>query len=95
LRWTANRSDASYKAMFHSPTYATTRFVAKENKLHGASISFGYQFSQQLLEKVNVKQLGIRFMMNNLFDIKNTGLTQQYFHYPEQRSYSFILNATF
>lgn len=94
-RWTPGRTDASYKALFHSPTYATSRFVEKQNTLNCSSISVGYQFAQPLLEKISVKRLGIRLMLNNAFDVNSTSSSVYAWQYPMQRSYSFILNATF
>ncbi|MDR2270365.1 MAG: TonB-dependent receptor [Sphingobacterium sp.] len=94
-RWYPGRTDATDKALFQSPTYATTRFIEKENRLNCASISLGYQFLPQVFEKMRLTSLGVKLMVNNAFEVNSTNTIQRGIQYPQQRTYSFILNATF
>jgi len=93
-RWTTGKTDAAYKALYHSPTYVTTRLVESDNRIQCSTISFGYTFSQSLAEKLRTKHLGVKLMANNAFEIGGADM-QRGLTYPYQRVYSFILNANF
>lgn len=93
-RWTPGMSDAKYKSLFHSPTYATTRLVESNNRLQCSSISLGYELPKSVVERFKAKNVGLRVVANNLFDVGGPDM-QWGTNYPFQRSFSFILKATF
>lgn len=93
-RWVMGKADAVYKALYHSPTYATTRLVETNNTLRCSTISLGYLLPQQLAEKCKAKNIGVKLMLNNAFELGGADM-QVGLRYPLQRNYSFILNATF
>jgi len=93
-RWTPGMVNATYKGLFNSPTYATTRLVENDNKIQCSSIMFGYKFSKTIAEKINAKDFGIKVMVNNAFEFGGADM-QRGIYYPFQRNYTFILNANF
>ncbi|WP_177217165.1 SusC/RagA family TonB-linked outer membrane protein [Pedobacter insulae] len=82
------------KRLFGSPTFATTRLVASDNKIQCSSIMLGYKFPKTFAEKINAKDLGIKLMVNNAFEVGGADI-QRGIYYPFQRNYTFILNANF
>lgn len=93
-RWVPGMTNAKYKSLFNSPTYATTRLVEKDNKIRCSSILLGYMLPKVLAEKVKAKKLELKCMVNNAFDMGGADM-QRGIYYPFQRSYTFILNANF
>lgn len=93
-RWTPGTTNAVYKGLFHSPTFATTRLVENDNKIQCSSIMLGYLIPKVIAEKVKAKNLGFKLMLNNAFEIGGADI-QRGLDYPFQRNYTFILNANF
>ncbi|WP_316815720.1 SusC/RagA family TonB-linked outer membrane protein [Pedobacter nyackensis] len=93
-RWVPGMTNAKYKGLFNSSTYATTRLVENDNKIQCSSILLGYMLPKVLAEKVKAKRLELKCMVNNAFDIGGADM-QRGIYYPFQRSYTFILNANF
>nr|WP_121272039.1 TonB-dependent receptor plug domain-containing protein [Pedobacter schmidteae] len=93
-RWVPGMTNARYKGLFNSPTYATTRLVENDDKIRCSSILLGYMLPKLLAERVKAKRLELKCMVNNAFDIGGAD-RQRGIYYPFQRSYTFILNANF
>lgn len=93
-RWVPGMPDAIYKGLFNSPTYATTRLVQNDNKIQCSSILLGYMIPKTVAEKIKARNLGLKFMVNNAFEIGGADM-QHGINYPFQRNYTFILNANF
>jgi TonB-linked SusC/RagA family outer membrane protein len=93
-RWTVGMPNAAYKGLFNSPTYATTRLVQSDNKIQCSSMTLGYKIPKTIAEKINAKNLGVKVMINNAFEIGGADM-QRGIYYPFQRNYTFILNANF
>lgn len=93
-RWTPGKTNAGYKGLFHSPTYATTRLVENDNRIQCSSIMLGYLLPKTIAEKLNARSLGLRFLLNNAFELGGADM-QRGIYYPFQRNYTFLLNANF
>ncbi|UKJ09271.1 TonB-dependent receptor [Solitalea lacus] len=77
-----------------APTFATTRLVEDDDKIQCSSIMLGYTMPKTIAEKIKAKNLGIKLMMNNAFEIGGADM-QRGVYYPFQRNYTFTLNANF
>lgn len=93
-RWTAGNANAQHKALYHSPTYATTRLVENDNRFECTAISLGYQLPSSLAKKIRAKQCNFGLMLNNAFAVGGADMQRGYY-YPYQRNYSFSINANF
>lgn len=83
-----------YDLKSHEKTRPTSRFVQDYNYLNFSSLSFGYDFSQKILNKIHLSSLGIRFNANDLCrwsSVKEERGTS----YPYAKNYSFTLNLGF
>lgn len=88
---------AAYKHIGVNPTttYATTRFVERNNQLDLASVSLYYDFKhQQWLRKSFLERLRVSAFMNDVFHI-STVKTERGLNYPYARTFSFSVSATF
>lgn len=78
-----------------STTYATTRFVEKNNQLDFSSLSLYYDFKhQQWLKESFLERLRVSFYMNDVFHA-STVKTERGLNYPYARTFSFSVSATF
>lgn len=93
-RWTKGNPNAKHKALYHSPTYATTRLVENDNRIECTAISLGYQLPTTIAKKIRAKQCTFGLMLNNAFELGGADMQRGYY-YPYQRNYSFSINANF
>lgn len=77
-----------------SPTYATTRLVQKDDKIQCSSIMLGYTLPKTLASKIKAKNIGVRCMLNNVFEWGGAEM-ERGIYYPFQRNYTFSLSASF
>lgn len=88
---------ALYKHISSTPstTYASTRFVQRNNTLNFTSLSAYYDFKhQQWLRRSFMERLRLTFYINDLFHI-STVSTERGLSYPYAKSFSFSATATF
>lgn len=88
---------ATFKRIRSTPstTYATTRFVERDNILEFASLSAYYDFKyQSWLSKLKMERLRVQFYMNDIFHL-STVKQERGLSYPYARSFSFSISATF
>ncbi|SMO76942.1 TonB-dependent receptor plug domain-containing protein [Solitalea koreensis] len=77
-----------------SPTNAVTRLVENDDKIQCSSIMFGYTVPKMFAERIKAKNLALKFLVNNAFEIGGADM-QRGIYYPFQRNYTFTLNANF
>jgi len=98
-RWKQAGDVALYKAisvngMISDPTYATTRFVEKNNFINCSAVSLGYALPVVVAHKIRAQQVNFRLIGENLFSTgKNNA--ERGIYYPFQRRYSLSINTTF
>ena len=95
--WNAVGDVALYKHISSTPTttYASTRFVQRNNMLDLTSISAYYDFKYwSWLQRAKLERLRLTFYMNDLFHL-STVKAERGLNYPYARSFSFSLTATF
>jgi hypothetical protein len=95
-RWSATNSSAPFKAltangMASDPTYATTRFVEKENIISLSGLSLAYTFRESSNMKFPFQQSSITGYANNLWMTGNAEM-ERGIQYPYARS--FVLKFT-
>ncbi|MDI3321485.1 SusC/RagA family TonB-linked outer membrane protein [Pinibacter soli] len=98
-RWTKPGDVALYKALsvnglVTSPTYATTRFVEKNNSIECAAISLGYKLAEKISSKIGAKNTMFGFIANNVFQ-SSTMKAQRGIYYPFQHTYTFSITTSF
>ncbi|MDH7463107.1 SusC/RagA family TonB-linked outer membrane protein [Chitinophagaceae bacterium 26-R-25] len=98
-RWSQPGDVALYKALSvnglqTSPTYATTRFVEKNNAVECAAISLGYKLSDKISSKIGAKNTMFGFVANNVFQ-SSTMKAQRGIYYPFQHMYTFSITTSF
>ncbi|MNE56523.1 hypothetical protein D3C80_1514340 [compost metagenome] len=98
-RWLQPNTEFIYKplsvnGLVSDPTYATTRFVQKDDRIQCSSIMFGYTIPKLWASKIKAKNIGIRCMLNNAFEWGGAEM-ERGIYYPFQRNYTFSLNANF
>lgn len=88
---------ALYKHISSTPTttYASTRFVQRDNMLDLTSVSAYYDFKNQAwLQRSFLEKLRLTFYINDVFHA-STIRAERGLNYPYARSFSFSLTATF
>jgi len=88
---------ALYKHISSTPstTYASTRFVQRNNSLNFTSLSAYYDFKhQEWLRRSFMERLRLTFYINDLFHLSTVN-TERGLSYPYARSFSFSATATF
>ena len=88
---------ALYKHISSTPTttYASTRFVQRDNMLDLTSVSAYYDFKYcSWLQRIRLERLRLTFYMNDVFHL-STVKAERGINYPYARSFSFSLTATF
>ena len=98
-RWTSSNTNALYKPLtlngrLSDPTYATSRFIEKDNFIRCSAISLGYSLPKSLAAKISAQRIQLGFIANNPFSW-NTRKDEQGIYYPLNRLYSFTLSTTF
>ena len=84
----------SANGLVSSPTYATTRFVEKNDFIRCAAISLGYSVPQSLASKLRAQNISLGFIANNVFTTESKN-HEQGIYYPVSKMYSFSLSTTF
>ena len=95
--WNAVGDRALYKHISSTPTttYASTRFIQRNNMLDLTSVSAYYDFKYcSWLQRAKLERLRLTFYMNDVFHL-STVKAERGLGYPYARSFSFSLTATF
>ncbi len=95
--WNTAGDVALYKHISSTPTttYASTRFVQRNNMLDLTSLSAYYDFKNcPWLQRSFLERLRLTFYMNDVFHL-STVKAERGLNYPYARSFSFSLTATF
>lgn len=88
---------ALYKHVSSTPTttYASTRFVQRNNMLDFTSLSAYYDFKNcSWLRRAHIERLRLTFYMNDVFHVA-TIKAERGLSYPYARTYSFSITTTF
>ena len=88
---------ALYKRISSNPTttYASTRFIQRDNTLDFTSLSAYYDFKHcDWLKRSKIERLRLTFYMNDIFHL-STIQTERGLNYPYARTFSFSLTSTF
>ncbi len=95
-RWKKPGDIAKYKRIDDTtPTYVSSRFVAKEHTLECSSISIGYRTTTwPFLRTMGMTSIDVRAYMNDIFRVSNIK-EERGLSYPFQRSFSFSLGLSF
>lgn len=95
--WNSVGDIALYKHIGATPstTYATSRFVQKNNQLTLSTVNLYYDFKHNSwLRNANIERLRLAFYMNDIFYISSVKAERGY-EYPYARSFSFQASITF
>ena len=95
--WNEAGDIALYKHISSTPTttYASTRFVQRNNVLDLASLSAYYDFKYcDWLRKIHLERLRVQFYMNDVFHL-STVKAERGLNYPYAHTFSFSVTATF
>lgn len=95
--WNEAGDIALYKHISSTPTttYASTRFVQRNNMLDLTSLSAYYDFKYcKWLQKIKLERLKATFYMNDVFHISSVK-AERGLNYPYAHTFSFSLSATF
>ena len=95
--WQSAGDIAKYKHISSTPTttYASTRFVQRDNTLDFTSFSAYYDFKHcDWLKKAHMERLRLTFYLNEVFHL-STIKTERGLNYPYARTFSFSLTSTF
>lgn len=95
--WNQVGDVALYKHISSTPTttYASTRFVERDNMLDLTSVSAYYDFkNQEWLRRSFLERLRVTFYMNDVFHA-STVKAERGLNYPYARSFSLSVTATF
>lgn len=94
-RWYYKGQTASFRNGYKDGnTFATTRFVQKNNVLSLSSVSAYYEFPVKLIEKLKLSRLQLKVYANDLATFSTIQIERGTF-YPYARTLSFSLSATF
>ena len=95
--WNEAGDIALYKHISSTPTttYASTRFVQRNNMLDLTTLSAYYDFKYcKWLQKIKLERLKATFYMNDVFHLA-TVKAERGLNYPYAHTFSFSLSATF
>lgn len=95
--WNKAGDIALYKHISSTPTttYASTRFVQRNNMLDLTSLSAYYDFKYcSWLQRIKLERLRLTFYMNDVFHLC-TVKAERGLNYPYAHTFSFSLTATF
>ena len=95
--WTAPGDVALYKRISSTPTttYASTRFVQRNNMLDLTTVSLYYDFKYwSWLHRAKLERLRLTCYVNDVFHLSSVK-AERGLAYPYARTFSFSLTATF
>lgn len=98
-RWQQPGDNAIYKPVsvngsVTNPTYATTRFVEKNNYISNAVLALRYSLPGSVAARLKAKHMAMGLTGNNLF--RQGGMTaERGIWYPFNRTYTFSLTTSF
>jgi hypothetical protein len=95
--WQTAGDLASYKHISATPTttYATTRFIQRNNQLSLANVSLYYDFKhQRWLRESKLERLRLSFYMSDVFHVSSIK-AERALTYPYARTFSFSASVTF
>jgi TonB-linked SusC/RagA family outer membrane protein len=95
--WQQAGDVVSYKKITSTPTttYATTRFVQRNNQLSLSSVSLYYDFKhQRWLKESKLERLRLSFNMSDVFHVSSIK-AERALTYPYARTFSFTGSVTF
>ena len=98
-RWSKPDDEAAYKAISvngqaTNPTYATTRFVEKNNYISSSVVSLRYSLPRSIISKIKSKYTTFGLTANNLFRTGDLN-AERGIYYPFNRTYTFSLSTAF
>lgn len=94
-RWTPAGGEALYKPVLGAtPTYATSRFVERDDRIQLSTVSLAYTLPQSLSARIKAQNVRVGLMGNNLFGWYAMK-AERGINYPFQRQYTFSINTTF
>lgn len=95
-RWKQPGDIAKFKSIDDfSPTYATSRFIFKDNTFYASSLNIGYEFPSEWVKKyLALSYLSINTYMEDLFYISSIK-RERGTDYPFSRKFSISLTARF
>ena len=98
-RWSQPGDEAVYKGVsvngqVTNPTYATTRFVEKNNYISNAVASLRYSLPGSIASKLKAQGASIGLGANNLFRTGDMN-GERGIYYPFNRTYTFSLTTSF
>ena len=94
-RWQKPGDHAKFKGIsLTETTPISSRFVLRENYIKAESISVGYDFESQAVQKLGIQSLRLQANTTDLFRISSIK-EERGIEYPFARSFSFSLSAMF
>ena len=94
-RWQKPGDQAKFKAIsLTETTPISSRFVLEENYIKAESISLGYDFKSEAVQKLGIQSLRLQANTTDLFRISSIK-EERGIEYPFARSFSFSLSAMF
>ena len=94
-RWQKPGDHAKFKGIsLTETTPISSRFVLRENYIKAESISVGYDFESQAVQKLGIQSLRLQANTTDLFRISSIK-EERGIEYPFARSFSFSLQVTF
>lgn len=94
-RWQKPGDHAKFKGIsLTETTPISSRFVLRENYIKAESISVGYDFGSQAVQKLGIQSLRLQANTTDLFRISSIK-EERGIEYPFARSFSFSLSAMF
>jgi TonB-linked SusC/RagA family outer membrane protein len=98
-RWKQPGDNALFKpvsvnGLATNPTYATTRFVEKNNYISNAVVSLRYSLPKSIATKFRAKNPSVGMAANNLFRTGDMN-AERGIYYPFNRTYTFSLTTAF
>lgn len=94
-RWQKPGDHAKFKGIsLTETTPISSRFVLRENYIKAESISIGYDFESQAVQKLGIQSLRLQANTTDLFRISSIK-EERGIEYPFARSFSFSLSAMF
>ena len=94
-RWQKPGDHAKFKAIsLTESTPISSRFVLRENYLKAESLSVGYDFDSEAIQKLGIQSLRLQANTTDLFRISSI-TEERGIEYPFARSFSFSLSVMF
>jgi TonB-linked SusC/RagA family outer membrane protein len=98
-RWQGPGDAAPFKAVYlngleQSPTYATSRFIEKNDHIDCSSLVIGYSLPSLGGARLPFRNTGISIAANNALHFGNNDM-QRGIYYPFNKTYSFTISTSF